>query len=95
MQLVPDSALSLLMVSALGGGGAQGGPAPASEAVHRIPVGSAAAARAADMLAVALLYPAGSFEMISWAKSNNHDKALPGKRSIRFAILETCCLMLF
>lgn len=28
-------------------------------------------------------------------KSTNHDKALPGKRTIRFAVLETCCLMLF
>lgn len=95
MQLVPDSALSLLMVSAPGGGGAQGRPAPASAASHRTPVGSAAAARAADMLTAVLLYPAGSCEMISWVKSNSHDKALPGKRSIRFAILETCCLMLF
>lgn len=35
---------------------------------------------AADMLKIALLYPAGSFEMISWVKGVSHDKALSGKK---------------
>lgn len=63
VQLVPDSALSLLMVSAPGGGGGRQRPAPASP--HHTRLWSAAAAIAADMLKITLFYPAGSLEMIS------------------------------
>lgn len=60
-----------------GPGSAQLQPLP-----HHTRVWSAAAAAAiaADMLKIALLYPAGSFEMISWVKSVSHDKALSGKK---------------
>lgn len=64
VQLVPDSALGLLMVSVQTGGGAQAASTLASPA----PWAAAAAAVAADMFHVALLYPAGSLEMLSWVR---------------------------
>lgn len=64
VQLVPDSALGLLMVSVRTGGGAQAASTLASPA----PWAAAAAAVAADMFHVALLYPAGSLEMLSWVR---------------------------
>lgn len=68
VQLVPDSALSLLMVSVLG---EEVGPRRLHSSLPQ-PGGTAAnteaAARAADMESTALLHPAGSCERISWVR---------------------------
>ncbi|KAL0627701.1 LOW QUALITY PROTEIN: hypothetical protein AAY473_001011 [Plecturocebus cupreus] len=91
VQLVPDSALGLLMVSVERGGGAQAESTPASPAPW-----AAAAAVAADMFRVALLYPAGSLEMLSWSISmTKHSRGkeavdLPFQKLVAECYFESC-----
>ena len=94
VQLVPDSALSLLMVSAWEEVGPGQRPAPASP--HHTPhtMGCCSCCFSSCRHVQNLCFIPHTV-LKRFLKSLSYDKALPGKRSLRFAILETCCLMLF
>ena len=81
VQLVPDSALSLLMVSAWEAEPRQR-PAPASPHHTRTPWSAAAASVAADTFRLALLYPACSSEMISGVRVSAMTKHSQGKEAL-------------